>query len=180
MSSPHLTEGPHRHPYLRDCLPTAPTSQNAPTTTPTSQNALTIASTSQNAPPPPLPHRLPPPPPPPHRMPSPLPLPHRMSPHHPHFRVSPPHRTPPTTPASQSVPTSQKVPPPSLPPGKVALRTKEKCFLTQNRDRGDSIYLSASISQLPPVKKPPYGVSDWTGGSTGLTLNTQNSQRTVR
>lgn len=66
-------------------------------------------------------------------------------------------------------------PPP--PPREAALGTKEKYSLTLSRDREGSIYLSASTSQLLPVKKSPQGVSDGTGEAHWANSNTQKSSR---
>ena len=66
-------------------------------------------------------------------------------------------------------------PPP--PPREAALGTKEKYSLTLSRDREGSIYLSASTSQLLPVKKSPQGVNDGTGEAHWANSNTQKGSR---
>ena len=73
-------------------------------------------------------------------------------------------------PALQRMP---HTPPPQ--PRKAALGTKEKYSLTLSRDREDSIYLSASTSQLLPVKRSPQGVSDWTGEAHWANSHTEKS-----
>lgn len=79
---------------------------------------------------------------------------------------------PPLTAENATHPTT---PPP--PRRKAALGTKEKYSLTLSRDREDSIYLSASTSQLLPVKKSPQGVSDGIGEAHWANSNTQKSSR---